>query len=187
MHVLRLSDYKRMPWKNGGGETLEIAVFPPEAPAGAFDWRISMATVAANGPFSSFPGIDRTLTVIDGDAMELTVEGHPPALLYQGSEPYSFPGDVPTSGRLRSGPIADLNVMVRRGLTHSVTRLDAAALPQAQVGSPTLFVVALETVILSNGADEHTLQRHDSMDISGEMLTELVVLRSGAVLLIAIG
>jgi environmental stress-induced protein Ves len=57
MDVLRLSDYKRMPWKNDGGVTLEIAVLPSASSAGDFDWRISMATVAADGPFSVFPAI----------------------------------------------------------------------------------------------------------------------------------
>ncbi len=44
-----------MPWKNGGGETAEIAVFPPSADLSEFGWRISMATVSSDGPFSAFP------------------------------------------------------------------------------------------------------------------------------------
>jgi uncharacterized protein len=51
MRVLTPSDYKRMPWKNGGGETTEIAVFPPGASLDAIAWRLSMASVAADGPF----------------------------------------------------------------------------------------------------------------------------------------
>ncbi len=39
-----------MPWKNGGGVTTEICVSPP---SGAFDWRVSIATVNADGPFST--------------------------------------------------------------------------------------------------------------------------------------
>jgi environmental stress-induced protein Ves len=187
MTVLRLNDYKRMPWKNGGGETLEIAVFPSNAPGGEFDWRISMATVAADGPFSRFPGIDRTLTVIDGDAIELFVEGVPPVLLDQAAAPYSFPGDVQTSGRLRDGPIADLNVMVRRGLAHAVTRLDAAELARATGSSPTLFVVALQEVTIRCNAEDITLQRHDTLDLSAIRLADIAATRSGAVLLIAIG
>lgn len=69
--VLRANAYARMPWKNGGGETREIAIFPPAANLDTLDWRISMAVVAQDGPFSSFPGIDRTLCVIEGAGMEL--------------------------------------------------------------------------------------------------------------------
>jgi len=47
MRILRSPDHKRMPWKNGGGETVEVAVFPPEAGLGDFAWRVSMASVAA--------------------------------------------------------------------------------------------------------------------------------------------
>ena len=55
MRILRAADYRRMPWKNGSGETVEVAVFPPGASIDDFDWRISIATVAAeNGAFSLF-------------------------------------------------------------------------------------------------------------------------------------
>ena len=74
MRILRASGHKRMPWKNGKGETIEIAVFPEGASVDTFDWRISMAPVASNGPFSVFPGIDRTLSILTGDGMMLSVE-----------------------------------------------------------------------------------------------------------------
>ncbi len=51
MQILRASDHRVMPWKNGGGSTTEIAVFPIDSGLDAFDWRVSMATVAADGPF----------------------------------------------------------------------------------------------------------------------------------------
>lgn len=73
MQLLRARDYRRMPWKNGGGETVEIAVFPTNAGVDAFDWRISIATVATNGPFSIFPGIDRTLSILSGEGMTLSI------------------------------------------------------------------------------------------------------------------
>ena len=187
MTVLRLNDYKRMPWKNGGGETAEIAVFPSDASVGDFDWRISIATVAADGPFSRFPRIDRTITIIDGNAIELSVEGRPPMVLDQAADPYSFPGDVLTSGRLRNGTIADLNVMVRRGLPHAVTRLKAADLPRTRVTSATVFIVALEEMAFRRGHEDIMLQRHDTMDLSGAKMADIAVETSGAALLITIG
>ncbi|WFS00591.1 HutD family protein [Rhizobium tumorigenes] len=187
MIVLRLNDYKRMPWKNGGGETLEIAVFASAASNADFDWRISMATVASDGPFSCFPGIDRILTVIDGDAIELSVEGRAPAMLDQNTAPYGFPGDTVTSGRLRRGPIADLNVMARRGIAHSVKRIEASDLPQSEAMSPTLFLFALAPMAFRIGLAEISLQRHDTLDLSGARMTDIVVETSGGGLLIAIG
>nr|CAD6428369.1 HutD-family protein [Rhizobium sp. Q54] len=124
MQVLRTADYRRMPWKNGGGETVEIAVHPPTAGLEGFDWRVSMATVASGGPFSSFPGIDRTLCVLTGAGLRLDIEGSGPVLLDAQSNPCSFPADVATSASLIEGTITDLNVMTRRGVfTHTVERL----------------------------------------------------------------
>lgn len=123
MKILRASDYRRMPWKNGKGETIEVAVYPENAGLDDFEWRISMASVTTDGPFSTFPGIDRTLSVLTGEGIELSVAGQPPVTLTQSSAPYSFPADQPTTGRLINGPITDLNVMTRRGAkSHEVTR-----------------------------------------------------------------
>ena len=124
MKILRGADHKRMPWKNGGGETVEIAVSPPDAGLAGFDWRVSMATVAADGPFSVFPGIDRTLSILEGDGMHLFIEGRAPVLLTQESDPFFFPADVSVSAELTDGTITDLNVMTRRDrLRHNVLRL----------------------------------------------------------------
>lgn len=124
MRVIRSAEYRRMPWKNGGGETMEIAVSPQGAALDAFAWRISMARVASDGPFSLFPGIDRTLMILEGHGIGLAIAGRPPVALTAASEPLPFPGDVPASARLIGGPVTDLNVMTRRGIvTHAVTRL----------------------------------------------------------------
>jgi environmental stress-induced protein Ves len=124
MRILRAADYRVMPWKNGGGTTTEIAVSPDGAGLDAFDWRISMARVEGSGPFSSFAGIDRTLSVLEGEGIVLDVAGQPAARLTPVSQPFTFPADLPTSAALIAGPITDLNVMTRRGrMLHSVERM----------------------------------------------------------------
>ena len=72
--VLRAGDRKAVPWKNGGGVTREIAAWPPGSGFDDFAWRVSMAEVREDGPFSNFAGVDRILTVLEG-AMRLTIEG----------------------------------------------------------------------------------------------------------------
>lgn len=122
--LLRSDSHRRMPWKNGGGETVEIAVSPEGVGLADFDWRVSMATVATDGPFSVFPGIDRTLSILDGEGMTLFIKGRAPERLTQASEPLPFAADAPTSATLIDGTITDLNVMTRRGrFTHSVRRV----------------------------------------------------------------
>ncbi|MFG2781781.1 HutD family protein [Streptomyces prunicolor] len=103
-----------VPWKNGGGVTREIAAWPEGAGMDDFAWRVSLAEVAADGPFSDFPDVDRTLTVVEGAGMDLTVGGAR-WLVNTRYEPRDFRGDVPTDCRLLDGPVVNLNVMWRRG------------------------------------------------------------------------
>jgi uncharacterized protein len=125
MRILRAENYRRMRWKNGGGETAEIAVFPDGAVLDDFGWRVSMATVAAGGPFSAFPDVDRTLSILEGEGIMLDIEGRQPVTLTGASAPYSFAADAATNAELLGGPITDLNVMTRRGrYVNRVTRHD---------------------------------------------------------------
>jgi environmental stress-induced protein Ves len=128
MRVLRRSDYRVAKWKNGLGETAEIAVHPANADLSNFEWRVSMANVATGGPFSRFPAIDRHLAILSGDGIALTLGDQAPIKLTQATPPLAFPGDVPASAELLGGPVTDLNAMARRGLGYapSMTRLDLA-------------------------------------------------------------
>lgn len=117
--ILRAADRVATPWKNGGGETATVAVFPETAGLSDFDWRISIARVDGDGPFSAFPGIDRTLTLLSGGAMALN--GH---VLMPDSPPFSFDGERLVEAVVTGGPVHDLNVMTRRGrFSHSVARV----------------------------------------------------------------
>jgi environmental stress-induced protein Ves len=124
MRIIRAADCRRMPWKNGGGATVEIAISPEGAGLDDFDWRLSMARVEGDGPFSLFTGVDRTLAILEGEGIFLDVEGRIPFGLTRHSDPLSFPADVPTRAALIAGPITDLNMMTRRGkVVHSMRRL----------------------------------------------------------------
>src|SRR5262245_33574184 len=103
-----------MPWKNGLGTTREIAIDPPGAAMGdtTFRWRLSIADVAQSGPFSAFPGIDRTIMVIKGNGMVLSVAGRPAQRLDRRFVPYEFSGDAATECELIDGPIQDFNLMI---------------------------------------------------------------------------
>lgn len=110
--ILHSSDYQRMPWKNGGGTTTEI--WKQSSRAGEMLWRLSIADVASDGPFSEFPGIDRWIMVIDGKGMELNIDQMGARRLDQSFVPLFFSGDAKTTCRLIDGPIRDFNFMVAR-------------------------------------------------------------------------
>lgn len=119
--VILWSDRSPKPWKNGGGSTTEIAVWPIGAGFDDFEWRLSVADVASDGPFSEFAGMDRTLVLIHGRGVELEIDGTRKTLT-EGLRIAGFPGDSRTAGHLLGGPIRDLNVMTRRGVwRHSVS------------------------------------------------------------------
>jgi len=134
MIFLPASGHVATPWKNGGGTTREIAAFPADAGLDAFDWRVSIAEVASDGPFSPFPGIDRTLTLLTGDGILLRVDGTETRLI-PGSAPFAFAGDKPAGATLLGGPVTDLNVMTRRGrITHRVTAIRESRVIAADLG-----------------------------------------------------
>jgi environmental stress-induced protein Ves len=123
MRIIRAAEHRVVPWKNGGGLTREVLVEPDPADPAQFLWRISIATVAEAGPFSRFPGIDRSIAVLGGEGMRLYVEGEAVTLLRDG-EPFRFSGDAEVRSELIAGETIDLNVMTRRDMfRHRLTRI----------------------------------------------------------------
>lgn len=118
-----VADYTRQPWKNGKGVTVEMLRVEV---AGQMLLRLSMATVAEDGPFSIFDGIDRNLTVIDGPGFWL--EGAGIALDCAPLVPVAFAGDVPVAAVGTGGiPSRDFNVMTVRGLPRPVVTVERRA------------------------------------------------------------
>jgi environmental stress-induced protein Ves len=172
MQILRAANYKVMPWKNGLGSTTEIAVSPGAQGLDGFDWRISMARVAADGPFSPFPGIDRTLLVLEGDGIILSVASHPLVRLDRDAI-HAFPGDQSTYATLVGGPIVDLNIMTRRErFRHAVRRVDLAGAKTWD--APTvLTVVFVErgAITLQAGAVSEVLEERDAILLDAQSPT----------------
>ena len=123
MEIIRYADLRPQPWRNGGGVTRELASHPLAASAqdGVWDWRVSIADVTKAGDFSAFPGMERVLTVIDGELLLLTVDGgeHP----LEKYRPFRFSGEAATSSALPTGDIRDLNVITRTGAFKGYTSI----------------------------------------------------------------
>lgn len=139
--MIHLYDSNRLrvtPWRNGGGETREIISYPPGSPD--FDWRISIATIAADSEFSSFPGIDRIITLLSGDVV-LYRHG----ILYQRlalHQPFAFAGEEPIAARLCGQTSTDFNLMARRSAYHPAAGITTARFAPASAVAGVVYVLA---------------------------------------------
>ena len=145
MRILKSSEYRRMPWRNGRGETAEVAISPTGGTLDDFDWRVSMARIDGDGPFSIFAQTDRTLAVLRGDGLCLSIAGSAPVELTRDSEPLSFPGDVAVGATLLGASVTDLNVMTRRKRSnHSMRRLRIAGSVEVPLEAPLALLICAE-------------------------------------------
>lgn len=116
MQIIRQTDLVEQPWKNGGGITRDIAA---HREGETLLWRLSMADVDGDGPFSTFAGLTRVLTVIRGSGMVLhSPESDLPA---DYACPVTFDGATPITASLTSGSIRDFNLM------YATAKLDGTA------------------------------------------------------------
>jgi environmental stress-induced protein Ves len=160
-------------WKNGGGVTTEIAAAPPGASLEDFDWRVSLATIAADGPFSIFPDVDRTLVMHEG-GVRLAVAGRDPIDLTPASAPLTFPGDAAITAKLATPAASVLNVMVRRGQWRAqVKRLEVSGEtgPRMMDHHTLLFVAAGQVSLAESGLTLEALDAAHVRHGAGQKLT----------------
>lgn len=112
IEIIPPSQFKTVPWKNGKGETVEMAI-NPSGTLEHFDWRLSMASVIEDGVFSNFSGYRRNLILIAGDSINLQHNDCKIDRLAQLLDIATFNGGDKTVGNLPAGEITDFNVIVR--------------------------------------------------------------------------
>jgi environmental stress-induced protein Ves len=165
-----------MPWANGRGTSYEIASDRNEA--GEWTWRLAMAPVNEDGPFSRIECVNRSLAVVDGAGMLLSVDRKKLQCLPM--QVVRFRGDALTEATLADGPIMDINLMVRRKEADG----EMAIISEAGLLNGASIVVALGGSAQVKCGDSTTdLERHDSLL---ECDTETVSLVSGSVCVISV-
>jgi environmental stress-induced protein Ves len=183
---MRRDQYRSMPWRNGAGTTLEIAREPV---AGSdFLWRLSLATIAADGPFSSYPGYRRSVALVAGEGFRLAIDDKPPVALETVGDSALFDGAAAVHCALTSGPCSDLSLMVRApGMIVSVRRLQGEGtriLPLAAAACSAVFCLRGSARLLQSHSQ---LEQHDtalfapdprarSLQASPDALAELLLL-----------
>ena len=144
-----------VPWKNGGGVTRELLRLPAD---GSDDWtlRISVADIAADGPFSPFPGITRWFAVLTGAGVRLRWPEHAQHV-HPGEAPLRFDGGNAPDCTLFDGATRDLNIMVRASRADALVT-SAAWHDEAEPGaSPGFGFFALQALTL-HGADDQPMR-----------------------------
>ncbi|MGI2120512.1 HutD/Ves family protein [Shewanella oncorhynchi] len=137
IQLIRYQDCPSTLWKNGGGSTKQLLISPINAEFTEFDYRISIASISSNGPFSSFIGIDRQLVILKGDGVELSINSHERTKQINGlgagekisgntdtteykrltptDSPFCFTGETSITSQLLGSDVIDFNVMTKRG------------------------------------------------------------------------
>ncbi|MGH8104691.1 MAG: HutD/Ves family protein [Arenimonas sp.] len=133
MHIqlIPANEYQRIRWKNGLGWTREIARHPVDADN--WEWRLSIAEVDKDGPFSAFENIDRELVLLSGEGMRLNFADGESVTLNPPHDKHRFAGERELSAELINGPTQDFNLMWQRD------RYDAQVLHRPLVGPMVFF------------------------------------------------
>ena len=116
--VVHADEATALPWKNGGGRTRELLAGPDAA---AWKWRISLADIDVDGPFSAFPGVSRWFAVLRGAGVWLALPDGARRVV-RGGPPLNFDGAAAPGCRLIDGPTRDLNLMLRGGARGTMQR-----------------------------------------------------------------
>jgi uncharacterized protein len=113
LRVFAASHAQRTRWKNDGGWTTELARSDDES-ATDFRWRVSIAEIESDGPFSHFAGVERDLLLLEGNGIELDIDDAGPLRLTRRFAHARFQGESTVGCRLLAGATRDFNVMARR-------------------------------------------------------------------------
>lgn len=171
--ILSLTACPKKPWGQGQGQVREIALgklgtdgalLP--ATAQDWDWRLSVASIEKSGDFTPYQGCDRTLTVINGELLELTIDGSTQAVeLYR---PLKFPGDSQTSAALPTGEILALNLITRSANARGNVRIVELSKKRDQHLFGSQFGVLLQgKATVLQDASETALELRDTV-VGGE-------------------
>jgi len=176
MELLKAVNYKRMRWKNGAGYTVELARSEGDS-LELFDWRISMADVKASGDFSKFQGMQRILTVLEGQSILLNIDDHNRHL--RTLESAQFSGDSVTHCELVEGPIRDFNLIYDPQKYHVRYQWIVDSTNSEIFSSANLIFIfnqSLEPLEIEIDQQIFYLDHQDSLKIENEKLLKNIVL-----------
>jgi hypothetical protein len=168
MQIVRQSQFKASPWKNGGGITHEALRVPER---GAFRWRVSIAHIDASGPFSDFSGYARTMVLLRGAGIALKLSDGSQRIMRAPGDLAQFNGALGVECKLLNGPCVDLNLMTAHAMGPSKVRIERlrGSLPYAVRKDELLVVFPVDAPlqIHPSGANAAILEPWDLAVLGG--------------------
>jgi len=145
--------FQTLPWRNGLGSTVELLAETSNKNE-AFSWRLSIASVANDGPFSDFSGYDRTLLLLEGSGITLNKPNGIFKVLNSSLDYANFKGEDLIDATLHNGPIKDFNIMTLRSIcTSSVTAIDETSESLLNINADKLLVYSIKPVNIQIGLE----------------------------------
>lgn len=184
IQIIRYEECESSLWKNGGGSTKQLLIWPKGADLSNFDFRISIATISSDGPFSLFHGIDRQLCILEGEGVRLNIKRNDlgqseEIVLRPNDPPFCFSGETQIESKLLDNQVVDFNVMTRRGnYTARIERIECNGKVQIETNlnsahlpantKPIQFLLPLAPISCIYQGEKITLQSYDLLRLAKE-------------------
>ena len=167
------AQYRRTPWKNGGGTTVDIAEQDDI-------WRFGRTPITAPGPFSDYSGFDRLQVLVAGRGLVLeTPDGE--IDVRQPLKPVRFRGETPIKSRLEAGPVEVVNLIGARAAVRLALEVLRPGVRQAAEAG-THIAYATADAELEIDSARHRLAADHALRIDAERPTMIAC--TGGVLLL---
>ncbi len=181
--LLDPAHYRRMPWKNGAGVTIDIAAaYRAGGDATGWSnllWRFGRTRIEQPGPFSDLSGYDRVLAVIEGRGLVLHPRDRAPLEACEPFVPVRFPGEWAIASDLTGGPVGVLNLLADR-TRHAIDLVFPPVGAAATVSGATCIALALDDAVLEFGGQTTSLARDFALRVDDAARLEIAP-RSGRV------
>lgn len=179
VNIIPPQQWQTQRWQNGGGVTHQLCRHDDEH---GMLWRVSVAEVASDGPFSRFENINRVIMLLGGAGFSLHGVGAKPQVLDKPLEPFAFAGETPIHCSLINGAVRDFNLMTRRDVLSAVLEvltLNSDAHELTAGGQTIVFVASGQLDVAFNG-QRYVLDTEHSLLLSNEKGTLLLSTSNGA-------
>ena len=179
--IISPDQFKTIAWKNGQGETTELAI-SPGGTLTDFDWRLSMASVVENGAFSDFGGYDRQLILLNGPGIKLTHDHHQVDELTAPLSIAAFDGASHTIGELMDGPIKDFNVMTQQGRFNAAVKTFTEQTSMTLSAAPLNFIYAAQqSIVIQHRQENIELAQGHLLQITNEGINNIQLSGQGII------